>query len=377
MTPSSLALAVSTLLDPERLSGAVGEARVATRVRIKPGVSVSASLADSSGAPAGWARVLWPTAHSKADKAAARAAGLGLPTWIRPLGSGLRIQWGGVASDPALMPHIDRARASGAVDPATWRILRHNPLRRLVVRSAGAVVRIRARADRRAAALNRFLEAAIPVPARLDDGSDPHVCVLADAGGCDLSSPRGTPERAREWTERAGGLFARLHAARPPAPLAASLASPAPATRAALEVHARIIGALDDRLGRRIEALARAVPEPAPAPAALIHADASPDQVLVDEAGAVLLTDFDRARMGAAALDVASYAASAGPGLSPSFLRGYEQAGGRVPDDAPMAAAVVHARALSLADPLREARPDWAARVAAALDLMEGGAPWH
>ena len=75
MTPSSLALAVSTLLDPERLSGAVGEARVATRVRIKPGVSVSASLADSSGAPAGWARVLWPTAHSKADKAAARAAG--------------------------------------------------------------------------------------------------------------------------------------------------------------------------------------------------------------------------------------------------------------------------------------------------------------
>ena len=53
MTPSSLALAVSTLLDPERLSGAVGEARVATRVRIKPGVSVSASLADSSGAPAG------------------------------------------------------------------------------------------------------------------------------------------------------------------------------------------------------------------------------------------------------------------------------------------------------------------------------------
>ncbi|EJF46072.1 hypothetical protein HMPREF1317_2026, partial [Schaalia georgiae F0490] len=42
-----------------------------------------------------------------------------------------------------------------------------------------------------------------------------------------------------------------------------------------------------------------------------------------------------------------------------------------------MAAAVVHARALSLADPLREARPDWAARVAATLDLMEEGAPWH
>lgn len=376
MSPS-LALAVSTLLDPERLSGAVGEARTATRVRIKPGASVSASLADPSGAPAGWARVLWPAALKKADKAAARAAGLGLPTWIRPLSQDLRIQWGGVASDPALMPHIDRARASGAIDPATWRILRHNPLRRLVVRSAGTVVRIRARADRRAAALSRFLEATIPVPARLDDGSDPHVCVLADAGGSDLSSPRGTTERVREWTERAGRLFAHLHAARPPAPLAAALASPAPATRAALEVHARIIGALDDGLGRRIADLARAVPEPAPAPAVPIHADASPDQVLIDEAGAVLLTDFDRARMGAAALDVASYAASAGPAMAPSFLRGYEQAGGRIPGGAHMAAAVVHARALSLADPLREARPDWAARVAATLDLMEEGAPWH
>ncbi|RRR25698.1 phosphotransferase [Schaalia georgiae] len=376
MSPS-LALAVSTLLDPERLSGAVGEARTATRVRIKPGASVSASLADPSGAPAGWARVLWPAALKKADKAAARAAGLGLPTWIRPLSQDLRIQWGGVASDPALMPHIDRARASGAIDPATWRILRHNPLRRLVVRSAGTVVRIHARADRRAAALSRFLEATIPVPARLDDGSDPHVCVLADAGGSDLSSPRGTTERVREWTERAGRLFARLHTARPPAPLAASLASPAPATRAALQVHARIIGALDDGLGRRIADLARAVPEPAPAPAVPIHADASPDQVLIDEAGAVLLTDFDRARMGAAALDVASYAASAGPAMAPSFLRGYEQAGGRIPGGAHMAAAVVHARALSLAGPLREARPDWAARVAATLDLMEEGAPWH
>lgn len=202
MSPS-LALAVSTLLDPERLSGAVGEARSATRVRIKPGVSVSACLADPSGAPAGWARVLWPAALKKADKAAARAAGLGLPTWIRPLSQDLRIQWGGVASDPALMPHIDRARASGAIDPATWRILRHNPLRRLVVRSAGTVVRIRARADRRAAALSRFLEATIPVPARLDDGSDPHVCVLADAGGSDLSSPPGN-DRAGVGVDRAG-----------------------------------------------------------------------------------------------------------------------------------------------------------------------------
>ena len=58
----SMSLAISTLLDPERLSGALGEARAASRVRIKPGVSVSASLVDGDGVPAGWARILWPTA---------------------------------------------------------------------------------------------------------------------------------------------------------------------------------------------------------------------------------------------------------------------------------------------------------------------------
>ena len=53
----SMSLAISTLLDPERLSGALGEARAASRVRIKPGVSVSASLVNTDGVSAGWARI--------------------------------------------------------------------------------------------------------------------------------------------------------------------------------------------------------------------------------------------------------------------------------------------------------------------------------
>ena len=139
----SMSLAISTLLDPERLSGALGEARAASRVRIKPGVSVSASLVDADGVPAGWARILWPAARPKADKTARKVRSLGLPTRIRPLPFDLRIQWGGVESDPALMTHIARAAAAGSVDPATWSILRHNPLRRIVARSGGTIVRIR------------------------------------------------------------------------------------------------------------------------------------------------------------------------------------------------------------------------------------------
>ena len=87
--------------------------------------------------------------------------------------------------------------------------------------------------------------------------------------------------------------------------------------------------------------------------------------------GRLLLTDFDRARMGNAALDVASYTAATSPDAASAFLRGYEQTGGRIPDEETMAAALLHARALSLADPLREARPDWALRVGQSLDLME------
>ena len=367
----SIALAVSTLLDSERLSGVLGQARAASRVRIKPGVSVCAALVDAEGTHVGWARILWPGAYPKADNTSRRAARLGLPTWTRPLSRGLRIQWGGVESDPALMRHIARATAAGIVDPATWRILRHNPLRRIVARSGETIVRIRTHDGSADAALASFLRGAIAVPERLDDASDPHVSVLSDAGGFDLACPRGSIEQTRDWHEEAGRLFARLHACIPPERLRSALDVPAPSTRDALSVHARLIGSLDEGLGRRIGALARVAPEPAPGTGSIIHGDASPDQVLVSRSGSLLLTDFDRARMGAAALDVASYASSSDPDMAPLFLRGYEQGGGRIPDARQMAVATLHARSLSLADPLREARPDWARRVGQTLEIME------
>ena len=45
----NLSDALSLFLDSLRLSEAVDASRVATRVRIKPGVSISASLADADG----------------------------------------------------------------------------------------------------------------------------------------------------------------------------------------------------------------------------------------------------------------------------------------------------------------------------------------
>lgn len=369
MTTSTRAL--SFLTDSAQLSEFVGAEAVATRVRIKPGVSISAAFASADGTAAGWARLLWPEAIAKGHKSAAKAQCMGRATSSRTLDDGLWLQWGSIASDPDLMAHIGRAHDSGIVDPAKWQVLRHNPLRRLVARSGGAVVRIHAAADTRAHELHALLSSVVPVPERLDDGADPHMSVLADAGGFDLSSPEATADQVGAWHEEAGALFARLHCAEPPRDLASLLSAPAPSTRRTLALHARIIAHLDADLGKRIEALADCVPEPVDGPLVPIHADASPDQVLVGSNGSVLLTDFDRARMGSAALDVASYMASAQAGQAAHFLHGYEQAGGALPDERELLAARIHALALRLADPLREVRPDWAQRITHTLTLIE------
>lgn len=367
----NLSDALTLFLDSTRLSEAVGAPRVATRVRIKPGVSISASLADADGHPVGWARLLWPDAVAKGKKSATKAQRRGLPTSSRTLDGGLWLQWGDIDSDPDLMFHIVRAQASGVVEPRTWQVLRHNPLRRLVARSGGAVVRIQAVEDAHVRGLDAFLSEVVPVPERLDDGSDPHVSLLADAGGFDLSQSPCTAGQVRFWHEDAGGIFARLHAAVPSTDLAQRLGAPTASTRHTLAMHARIIGSLNAVLGARIEALAATAPEPADAPLVPIHADATPDQVLVSADGTVLLTDFDRARMGAASLDVASYMVGTDLECAEAFARGYERAGGRLPEGAGLSAARIHARALKLADPLREARPDWAQRIDQSLTLIE------
>ncbi len=368
---ANLSDALSLFLDSLRLSEAVDASRVATRVRIKPGVSISASLADADGLPVGWARLLWPDAVAKGEKSAAKAQRRNLPTSSRILEDGPWLQWGDIVSDPDLMVHIGRAQASGIVEPRTWRVLRHNPLRRLVARSGGMVVRIQATEDAHVRGLDAFLSAVVPVPERLDEGSDPNVSVLADAGGFDLSQSAGTAGQVHAWHEEAGELFARLHAAVPSAHLAQSMGAPTASTRHTLAVHARIISELNAVLGARIEAPADTAPEPEEAPLVPIHADATPDQVLVSADGTVLLTDFDRARMGAASLDVASYMVSADPECAEAFARGYERAGGRLPAGTELSAARIHARALKLADPLREARPDWAQHIDHTLTLIE------
>ena len=107
----NLSDALSLFLDSLRLSEAVDASRVATRVRIKPGVSISASLADADGLPVGWARLLWPDAVAKGEKSAAKAQRRNLPTSSRTLEDGLWLQWGDIVSDPDLMVHIGRAQA--------------------------------------------------------------------------------------------------------------------------------------------------------------------------------------------------------------------------------------------------------------------------
>lgn len=101
------------------------------------------------------------------------------------------------------------------------------------------------------------------------------------------------------------------------------------------------------------------------------HADTTPSQVPTFAGRAVLLTDFDRARMGATSLDIASHMVSAGPECAEVFVHGHEWVGGRLPTGTELSAVRVHTRTLKFADPLRRARPDWAQHTDHTLTLIE------
>ncbi|PHP52428.1 phosphotransferase, partial [Actinomyces ruminis] len=186
MYVSSTRSAVDTLLDPDRLSDLVGAPVRAVRLRIKPGVSVTASLLHTgTSTSAGWVRLLWPASRVKAVKIARRAERLGLRTQQRDTGDGLLAQFGEVAADPALVRHVAAAREHHLLEGLEGNLLRYNPLRRLVVRTPVGVVRLTAGSQRHAATVQAFAARCVPVPpARpLPQGMDAaHVSVQGFVG---------------------------------------------------------------------------------------------------------------------------------------------------------------------------------------------------
>lgn len=382
---ASTPAAVEAVLDQDRLSDLTGWPVRAARLRIKPDVSLTVGLEDAAtGRPAGWARLMWPSGRAKADRAARRARARGLRTVRRELDGGLVLHAGRLASDPALMEHVGRAAAGGLVeDPDGARVLRHNPLRRLVVRTGAGVVRITSAPQDDELRLRGFIGARVPgapipsaAPGFAAPGPPTHISALRFVGDTDLerAAPPGTSAVAAA-TAAAGAALAALHAStrRLPADLAARLPGRRADGRRAGAVHASVLRALDPALASRALALDERLPADPPAPRVLAHGDFTPDQVLVRlDDGAVWLTDFERSRLAPAATDLGSYLAVVDGAAARALLDGYADAGGRVPDEADLAAGTARARLERLAEPLRHADPLWRERIGRELEELEG-----
>lgn len=394
----STAEVVDRVLDEDWLSGLLGRAVRATRLRVKPDVAVIIALADTdSGLPAGWGRFLWPVSRSKAATARRRAELAGTWTREQELGGGLVVDSGPLAADPALVAHLHRAqslRLLSALDPG--RVLRYNPLRRLVVAESHSVVRVSAASQALARELGRCLRGLIPLPEETGVSAwyaDAHISAGRRVGDMDLAGASGAGPRARAAAHMgAGELLAALHA---------STGGLSPGLRDRLatgrsDLHAQVsahVGLLDllapelaARLRRLLERLAGgadgAVVGNGPGgptradKAVLTHGDASPDQVLMDSAsGRLWLTDFERACLGPAADDLGSYLAECALPAGNLMLAGYERAGGALPRGGELGRAVTRSRLLRLVDPLRRADPLWREAIGASLSRLERGEP--
>ncbi|CAM2853739.1 phosphotransferase family protein [Actinomyces slackii] len=374
MSSVSTLAAVTEVLDAERLSELIGRPVRAVQMRVKPGVSLMLGLAERPGGrPAGWARVLWPVSASKAAKTRQQAARIGSAVITRDLAGGLILQSGGIDTDPKLSPYLRQAVEHSLLEGwATGDVLRYNPARRLVLRDGETVVRIRATSGGLGDDVHRAVEGILPAP-RLHELGE-----RWDAGHYSRQDWCGTTDLERgpdqEASRAAGAIFARLHdaAGQLPDQVHRRLDRGAPRAEDLAATHARILEPLMPELARRVRAVAGPLTDALTGAPALIHGDASPDQVLRDPAdGRVWLTDFDRARLAPVCLDLGSYRAMAAHEEFEALLEGYKAAGGAPPSITDLRAATCLAELSRLAEPLRHGDPRWAEAISARLDRLE------
>ncbi|MDO4792159.1 MAG: aminoglycoside phosphotransferase family protein [Buchananella hordeovulneris] len=374
--------ALNMLLDPDFLGRLYGRPAQVGKLRIKPEVALIASIRSKGGQELGWLRLLWPVSHSKATKAARRAAHYGQSTAITELPGGLLCDRGQVNADPALISHLWQA-GEALFAPETDQVLRYNPLRRLVARSGPAVVRVQAGGSVVDPTLQRVLAAAVPTPPlrahKWAGGNEqgPHVSVVQYLADHDLAAVTRTAPGSPEVLalhQRAGQLLAALHAATGQlgAQSAAALAGHARGGQQAGAAHAQILAHLDAPLAERMGKVAGHRHLELHGQPVLSHGDASPDQVLVEQGGGRLwLTDFDRVCLAPAAKDIGSYLAECPSGAGEHFLAGYGAAGMPLPSQQQVRAATAASLLERAAEPLRTGRANWAAEIHQRLDRIE------
>lgn len=411
--------ALNLVLDSDRLSELYGRDVQAGRIRIKPEVSLIISVKDAhTGSDIGWLRLLWPVSRSKARKANEQAEANGYSTVIRQMPGDMLCDSGPIHADPALLPFFADL---GSISPS-WpfltlgseqaKILRYNPLRRLVVRNERSVLRVQAKPSVLTHELYSFLEGIVPLPERLDTPvqqhphatgqhlpsaydyvevtpmpaqsarkygvtAGKHASILAYCGDSDLSACENTLDRdsvCLAYHYDAGRLMAALHLgiALMPAHLASAVTGRASNPHTQALAHAGILDYLSPATARRMRDIAGSICLPSGNPLVLSHGDASPDQVLIEGGtGRIWLTDFDRVCLAPATKDLGSYMAECDTEQAEAFLNGYAAGGAYLPakDDIRMAqAASMIERAV---EPLRVADPQWHHSINSRLDDIE------
>lgn len=357
-------------LDPARVAELVGADVRVTRLRHKPGEYTVAALADGAG-PTGWLRL---TPHrDRVERDAERARRTGRQIRVVEAGDGLVLAHGDLWTDPRLGRVL--SRAADLVDASV--VVRHNPLRRLVLRRGTTQIRVTTKPQP---------DVLRVVPALAEDGltaaprgrASGRVTRWEWVPGESLDALAGRGDIApRRAGEMAGELLARLHALPVPPGAHARLPQRDAWDDGGLRATARGLADVDEALGERAAGLLAELPAmPVGAPV-LLHGDWSSDQLVVGELGARMI-DLDRAGSGPAVRDLASYVAvealHAGEpdGSAVAGLRsGYEAGGGRWPADDDLRSASAAALLSRAKEPLRRAEPTWRDGVGRTLDLAE------
>ncbi|WP_158685290.1 phosphotransferase family protein [Microbacterium halophytorum] len=338
--PSLPELAV--VLDDDARADAFGRRLEIERLRYKPGAAILAAVRDAAGDR------YWIASYADPDKlvkSADRARRAGAVTFAPTA----RVLSGPAYADRLLVRRVMSHYGDRAATLAGARIVRYNPLRRLVVRDGASAVKFAAEEAPMAAA-SALAAAGLPVlaPVRLGDGVS-----STPWWGADLDA---SPESAA----RAGEALAGIHLVSPPA---LPVADPAREAGAAGQAIAAVLPELAGRARRVADRIARG---PFGRRRAFCHGDFTADQVLSDGSG-IRIIDLDRAQIAAPESDLGSFLACGG---EPSLLDGYRAAGGRVDE-----AAMRNHRALAILqraiEPFRTAPADWPARVEGELARAE------
>lgn len=373
---------VDLALDPQWLSDQMGSAATLSYLRIKPGHSLAMSIQVPEGRQ--WARIVWPSVAHKADKAAKYCRRRGVELRRMNLPGGLLLVAGPILTDPRIASYLGNYPDAGACQ-----VLRHNPLRRLVLRCGDQVYRVTSAAQDHLLAIHTAF-ADLPIPplnaapasartGKIHETRQPFYAAgdLAGAlsGASDLTA-KGWASPCDAAHAQAGRILAALHA-HAPGPLASASSIDDPYRIAV--THSRVVALLDAKLARRIHAIAARVPTLS-GPLVASHGDASPDQFLLGPHG-LLLSDFDRARLAPAVMDLGSYLHCAGEQARGPFVDAYREVAAKYPNGRgdrhlPHEAALRAGQALAalkrLAEPLRLGRRDWADEVHGRIDALEG-----